>query len=118
MRRLPPLTRFACLVLAWFMASLAVAIAAPAVRPQTSQLVCGGSHMKVVVQDEGQALPASASLDCPLCAPCGAPPPIPVAGVPALPAAHAAPGVAVAPVLAVRVLAPPARGPPAGPALA
>ena len=64
-------------VLLWFALSIGVAIAAPLVNPQGMQLVCSGAGaMKVVVAgDDGKAPLASHTLDCPLCASIGAPPP-------------------------------------------
>jgi hypothetical protein len=58
------------LVLVWFALFLGAAIASPIVKPAGGQMVCtamGG--MKMVMDDDGQAQPASASMDCPLCAP-------------------------------------------------
>ncbi len=63
------------LVLVWFALFLGAAIASPIVKPASGQMVCtamGG--MKMVMDEEGQTQPASASMDCPLCAPMGAPP--------------------------------------------
>ena len=58
------------LVLVWFALFLGAAVASPIVKPASGQMVCtamGG--MKMVMDDEGQAQPISASMDCPLCAP-------------------------------------------------
>lgn len=116
------LLRQARLVLALWLLSLGVAIAAPALRPVALEMVCSASGMQLVERsDDGQALRADGGaapqgrglLDCPLCAPAGAPP----AALPTLPRldlpAHR---VAAAPAAApqVRSDAPaPARGPPA-----
>jgi hypothetical protein len=53
------------LVLVWFALFLGAAVASPIVKPASGQMVCtamGG--MKMVMDDEGQAQPASASMDC------------------------------------------------------
>lgn len=58
------------LVMAWFALTLGLAIASPLVHPQAMELVCtaGGSVKLVVVNgEEGQAVSAQHSLDCPLC---------------------------------------------------
>jgi hypothetical protein len=64
-------------VLVWLAMSLAVAIASPLVNPQTAQIVCSGTGaMKLMVQsDEGSIEWGTLTLDCPLCAQLGAPPP-------------------------------------------
>ena len=63
-------------MLAVFLLSLGVAIASPAVKPQTLEMVCAGGTYKLVPQ-EGVAVAPSA-LDCPLCAPSGLPPALPL----------------------------------------
>ncbi len=109
------LLRHARLVLAVWLLSLGVAIAAPALRPVALEMVCAAGGMQLVERsdDGGIAPQVRGLLDCPLCAPAGAPP----AALPALPRldlpAHR---VAAAPPPApqVRRDAPaPARGPPA-----
>ena len=104
------------LVLAWFVLSLGVAVASPIVKPQDILLVCTGSGaMKVLVQtDDGTATElASSSMDCPLCAPMAAPPPVEHWAVePAQPLSYALQGIPSAHI-AARTAAPlPARGPP------
>jgi hypothetical protein len=103
------------LVLVWFALSIGVAVAAPLVNPQAMELICSGSGaMKVLVKtDDGAKEVSSASLDCPLCASIGAPPP--VARAAAEP--DQALGHVLAPIPAARIAsltaAPlPARGPP------
>ena len=67
LRNSVPLAR---LVMAWFALTLGLAIASPLVHPQAMGLVCtaGGSVRLVVVNgEEGQAVSAQHSLDCPLC---------------------------------------------------
>ncbi len=108
-RRLPSLAR---LVLAAWLLSLGVAIAAPAVKPPVLEMICSGGLMKFV--EVGQDEDGSASLPhCPLCTSPGLAPDataVPAGPVPACPARHftrrASPPVQVfaAPL--------PARGPP------
>jgi len=66
------------LVLVWFALSIGVAVASPLVSPQGMALICSGSGaMKVLVKTADGATEASShSLDCPLCASIGAPPPV------------------------------------------
>lgn len=103
------------LVLVWFALFLGAAIASPMVKPTGGQMVCSAmGGMKMVMDDDGQAQPASASMDCPLCAPLITPPAsqahalaLPSAlghVLQTLPAAHIA-GLTGAPL--------PPRGPPA-----
>ena len=116
MQTLRSATHFARWVLAWFVLSLGVAVASPIVKPQDVLLVCTGSGaMKVLVKaaDGAASEVASYSMDCPLCAPLAAPPPLarPVVA-PARPLAYALQGVPSA-YIAARTAAPLlARGPP------
>jgi len=66
------------LVLVWFALALGVAIASPLVNPQSIELVCAsGGAMKLIVKgDDGGQATSSHTLDCPLCATAGAPPPL------------------------------------------
>ena len=107
------------LVLAWFVLSLGVAIAAPLVNPQSMELVCAsGGAMKLVVKSadgsEPDAPARGHTLDCPLCASVAAPPPPLSTSTDQPPlAAQPLPGQAAEPI-AGRTAAPlPARGPPA-----
>lgn len=70
-------TYLARLVLVWFALSIGVAIAAPVVQPKGVDLVCTstGSMKLVVVQGDDDSVVVSPTLDCPLCAFIGAPPP-------------------------------------------
>jgi len=116
MQTLRHFTFISRLVLAWFVLSLGVAVASPIVKPQDILLVCTGSGaMKVLVQsdDGGTTELASSSMDCPLCATTGAPPPMARAVVePAQPLAYALQSIPSAHI-AARTAAPlPARGPP------
>lgn len=104
------------LVLVWFALALGAAIASPLVNPQSIELVCGsGGAMKLIVKsDDGNQAPSSHTLDCPLCATVGAPPPLaqPAAVLPDV-LAHVLLPVAAAHI-AGRTAAPlPPRGPPA-----
>jgi hypothetical protein len=100
------------LVLVWFALSLGIAVAAPLVNPLSAQMVCSGAGgMKLVAPDGGEVA-AGHTLQCPLCAPVGAPPP---AAMPAVQATQPASSIAQ-PALRTPVAAlafqPPARGPP------
>lgn len=112
MSSLHRMTRFARLVLVWFVLSVGIAAAAPALQPQSLQMVCSGGVMKLVsLGDEGPAT-ALPTLDCPLCAPFQAPPP---ARQPSLRSADPAPPDAVhasVPAALLRAAPAPARGPP------
>lgn len=63
-------------VLAWFVLSMAVAVAAPVVSPQASQLVCSSSGaVKLVNAGADDSAPMQSHvLDCVLCLVSGAPP--------------------------------------------
>ena len=104
------------LVLAWFVLSIGVAVASPLVNPQGMELICSGSGaIKVLVKtDDGAKELSSHTLDCPLCAHVGAPPPTSQALLPvAHPLAHALRPIPAAHI-AARTAAPlPPRGPPA-----
>jgi hypothetical protein len=103
------------LALVWFALSLGAAIASPLVHPRAMELVCSGAGaMKLLVKtDDGASEVSSHTLDCPLCASLGAPPPAarrsaeppqpPAQGLRAVPAARLA-ALTGAPL--------PARGPP------
>ena len=103
------------LALAWFVLSLGVAVASPWVSPQSIELICAGSGaIKVLIKtDDGAKEVPSHTLDCPLCAHVGAPPPVSHAHVPVVhPLVHALRPVPAAHI-AARTAAPlPARGPP------
>lgn len=69
------------LVLTWFALTLGVAVASPIVNPHSMELVCSsGGHIKLVeLDDEGQLVTDhSFSLDCSLCLPLLATPPVEV----------------------------------------
>lgn len=103
------------LVLAWFVLSIGVAVASPLVNPQGMELICSGSGaIKLLVKtDDGVQEMQGHTLDCPLCAHVGAPPPALQAALPvAHPLAHALRSIPAAHI-AARTAAPlPPRGPP------
>ena len=104
------------LVLVWFALFIGAAVASPMVKPAAGQMVCSAmGGMKMVEGGEDGTRPsASASMDCPLCAPVITPPvahnttvapqPSLAHALRTLPAAHIA-GLTGAPL--------PPRGPPA-----
>lgn len=107
------------LTLLWFALSLTAAIAAPIVHPPVLERVCSSAGTARVVAQTGDGAPATgtAHLDCPLCLPTGAPPPVALDARPALPrpSSRALPAVAASPIVAATDAAPPpARGPPLG----
>lgn len=110
-------TRFmARCVAAWFALSVLAAIASPMVNPQATQLICSGSGaMKVIVftEDGAQEVSSSHTLDCPLCAPLGAPPPtLRFVAEAAQPLALAVNRIPAARIAALTAAPLPARGPP------
>ena len=101
-------------VLAWFVVSVGLAIAAPMVQPQSLEMVCSASgQFKLVGDLDGDTNPAAHTLQCVMCLALGAPPPtdfsvatsqamVPLAHI-STPATH----------IAWRTASPlPARGPP------
>lgn len=77
-----PRTTFSALrlwVLAWFVASMGVAIASPLVHPQSIEVICSGAGtIKLLVQtDDGTVEMGAMGMDCPLCSTASAPPPPP-----------------------------------------
>lgn len=103
------------LVLVWFALSIGVAIASPMVNPQSTQLICTGSGvMKVLITTaDGVQEVASQSMDCPLCASMGAPPPAArPATEPHLPLSYAVQNIPAAVIAKLTAAPPPARGPP------
>lgn len=102
-------------VLAWFVASMGVAIASPLVHPQSIEVICSGAGaIKLLVQtDDGTVEMGAMSMDCPLCSTASAPPPTPVVSVlPPHPLAHALQPVEAARIAAATAAPLPARGPP------
>jgi predicted secreted protein len=117
-RRMQSLRRahfLARLVLVWFALTIGAAIASPMVNPQSTQLICTGSGvMKVIVTTaDGVQEVASQSMDCPLCASMGAPPPVArLAAEPLLPLSYAVQSIPAAVIAKLTAVPPPARGPP------
>jgi len=102
-------------MLVWFALYLGVAIASPLVNPQGTQLVCSASGTMKVVSATGDAgAPNSGNtLDCPLCAGVGAPPPLDLVAFDATsPLAYALQSIASAHIATATAAPPPARGPP------
>lgn len=65
-------------VLVWFVLSMGVAIASPLVQPKGMQLICSAAGAITVQFDQGGGGASGSqanTLDCPLCAAAGAPPP-------------------------------------------
>jgi hypothetical protein len=102
-------------VLAWFVLSVGLAIAAPIVQPQSLALVCSaaGAVKLLPSGDEGSKLPSGHLLDCVLCLAMAAPPPVaPAMAIAVQPLAYALQGIPAAHI-AWRTASPlPARGPP------
>ena len=116
MHRLRTAQNLARLVLVWFVLAIGAAVASPMVNPQAMELICSGSGaIKLLVKtDDGMQEMSSHTLDCPLCAHIGAPPPVSQARLPVVhPLAHALRPIPAAHI-AARTAAPlPPRGPPA-----
>ena len=108
--------RIARFMLVWFVLSIGVAIASPMVKPQGLQSVCSGATaMKLVLaDDDGQAPSFTRTLDCPLCASIGAPPPLQILDFSAAPPSRfKLPATGSDTVFFALAAPPPARGPPA-----
>ncbi|WPB57710.1 hypothetical protein [Xylophilus sp. GOD-11R] len=103
-------------VLAWFALYLGAAVASPLVHPTMSfELVCSGAGTaKLIKKSDLDGQVSSASMDCPLCAPGGAPPPsVPaLAPVPPQPLAYVLRSIPAARIAAITAAPLPARGPP------
>ncbi len=116
METLRNFTLLARFVLVWMVLSLGAAVASPIVKPQNVFLICtGAGAMKVLIATEDGSITemGSSSMDCPLCATAGAPPPIAIGAVlPVQSLAYALQSIPSAHI-AARTAAPlPARGPP------
>ena len=105
------------LMVAWFVLSLGVAVASPLVAPLDMELVCSSTGaMKVLVKsaDGSTASQTGHTLDCPLCAALGAPPPVhTVVLPPVLPLGHVLQSIPAARIAALTAAPLPPRGPPA-----
>lgn len=105
------------LMVAWFVLSLGVAVASPLVAPLDMQLVCSSTGaLKVLVKsdDGSKATQTGHTLDCPLCAALGAPPPVHTLALPpVLPLGHVLQSIPAARIAALTAAPLPPRGPPA-----
>src|SRR3989344_878595 len=65
-----PLAALRLWVLAWFVASMGVAIASPLVNPQSFEVICSGTGaIKLLVQTDDRTVEIGAmGMDCPFCA--------------------------------------------------
>lgn len=113
LRRLHWLAR---LVLAWFVLTIGVAVASPMGNLQAMELICTGSGaFKLLIKtDDGVKEAPGHTLDCPVCAQVGAPPPASLAALPVVhPLAHALRPLSAAHIVARTAGPLPPRGPPA-----
>jgi hypothetical protein len=102
-------------VLAWFMVSLGLAVAAPLIHPQSMELVCSSAGaVKVIVHDDDGAQElGSTAVACVLCSVTAPPPSTIRVQLPRpLPLAHAVQSIPSARLAAVTRSPLPARGPP------
>lgn len=116
MQRLRQARFLARLVLAWFALTIGIAVASPWVQPRSLEWVCSSAGpMKLLVQgDDGSTSFAGGTLDCPLCASLGAPPPMASQTATAHhPDLLESARLPTAPVIATSAAPLPARGPPA-----
>ncbi|WP_198971948.1 DUF2946 family protein [Xylophilus sp. ASV27] len=114
LRQLRHLTRF---LLVWFALYLGAAAASPLVAPQSFDVICSGAGMvKLVLKtaDGGVHEAKASAMDCPLCAPGGAPPAPSTHGVaaPVQPLAYVLRAIPAARIAALTAAPLPARGPP------
>lgn len=103
------------LVMAWFMLTFGVAVAAPIISPHTLVMLCSHAGQQAVIVDADGDLvtEAAATIDCPLCLPATAPPPAFSLSLPAPACTHpVAQRVVSAHVPLAAGAALPARGPP------
>lgn len=115
MHRLRTARFLARLVLAWFVLSIGAAVASPMIKPQAMELICTGSGaIKVLIKsDDGVKEMSSHTLDCPLCATAGFPPPaVRAEAVPEKILSHVLQPVAAAHIAWLTAAPLPARGPP------
>ena len=101
------------LVLAWFALFLGVAMAAPVIHPHVTEVVCSaGGAVKMLLKGDPAHTAGAHAMDCPLCAPSGAPLAASAGWTPALAPRPAVPSVFAARVGARTHPIAPARGPP------
>ncbi len=102
-------------VLVWFALTIGASIASPIFKPLVTQVVCSASGaMSMPVMDDDGSLPTTShTLQCPLCAGIGAPPPA-VRGQldPVQPLAYVLQPVASTHITSAAAAPLPARGPP------
>ena len=112
LRQTRQLTRF---VLVWFALALGVAMASPLVSPKSIDMVCAsGGVMKLVASDDGDEVPSSSAMDCPLCMSLAFPPaPLALQVVKPSPLSHALQPIAAAHTALATAPPLPSRGPPA-----
>lgn len=108
--------QLARIVLAWFVLTLGVAVASPAVHPQAMELICSDAGVyKLVVRGGAEGgLVKSHTLECPLCVMGGGAPLVMTGPVlpKAFPVAERVQALVSAPVAVYRAAPPPARAPP------
>ncbi|WP_284415288.1 DUF2946 family protein [Acidovorax sp. SUPP3334] len=106
-------------VLACFVGALLAAVASPLVHARAMEWICSTAGMvKVYVQtDDGPVEMGQTAMDCPLCMPHGAPPPVvAMQTLPQpLPLGHAVQAIPAARIAAATAAPLPARGPPSFP---
>lgn len=104
-------------VLGWMVLSVLVATLSPLVKPQAMNLVCStaGLIQLVVTGDDGNTQPmGSHGMDCALCLPMVAPPPLAYSlPQPLQPLGYALQTIPAAHIAALTAAPPPGRGPPA-----
>jgi len=115
MQYLRSTTKLIRFMLVWFALSVGVAIASPMVQPKAMDMVCTSTgSMKLVVQgDDDSSASSLPTLDCPLCATIGAPPPaINTALTQPSPLSHALLPTVAAHIASLTAPPLPSRGPP------
>ncbi len=117
MHRLRHARSLARFLLVWFALYLGAAVASPLVAPQAFEVICSGAGTAKLLAksaDGGSQEVQTFGMDCPLCLPVGAPPPLPVATEvpPPMPLAHVMRPVPSAHIAGLTAAPLPARGPP------
>lgn len=114
MQSLRQTNHFIRLVLVWFALSVGVAVASPIINPHGMDLVCTSvGSVKLVDSSDDASATLGHTLDCPLCAIVGAPPPVfNTSLTQPSPLAHAMQPLVAAHIVAMTAPALPSRGPP------
>ena len=116
MRALRHFTNLTRLALAWFVLAVGAAAASPLLQPQEFLVVCSSpGAMKLLIQapDGSVSEGDSNTMDCPLCVPLVAPPPmVRLIAEPAQPLAYALQAIPAAHIAALTSAPLPPRGPP------